>query len=114
MRADHTSAKVPSIKTRHGPPKKPAKNRQTARAPKLFENPAPRMKRAKIEIPNRLSERPKTATVIETLKFIITPWIPTVREVTPKALCSGQLAIYYEILGQTHTPKANAVATMEA
>jgi len=105
-----TSANVPSISTRHGPPKKPAKNRQTTNDAKLLDTPAPMMKRLKMgklmkytgdrpsrslrcgvmigakAMPTRYSDIGKIAAVIDTLNFAITPEIPGVYAVRPKAL----------------------------
>jgi len=108
--AFQTSANVPSISTRHGPPKKPAKNRQTVREAKLLDVPAPIMKRLKMgklmkytrdrptcslrcgvvigakAIPTRYNENGKMATVRDTLNFVCTSPIPAVYDVRPKAL----------------------------
>lgn len=96
------SAKVPSIKTKQGPPKKPAKNRQTAKLAKLCDRDAPNMKSMKIgrlikytverpirsvmcgviigakAIPAKFKDSPRMATVIDTLNSAMTPDMPAV------------------------------------
>ena len=105
-----TSAKVPSMSTRQGPPKNPAKNRQITNEAKLFDRPEPRIKRLKMgklmkytrDRPNRslrcgvmiganampttYSDIGKIATVIDILNFAITPEMPAVYAVRPKVL----------------------------
>lgn len=104
------SAKVPSIKTREGPPKKPAKNRQIAKLAKLCDRDAPKIKSMKMgklnkytaerptrsvicgvrmgakAIPTRFKDNPRIAAVLDTLNSAMTPEIPAVYAVTPKAL----------------------------
>ncbi|KAI4166041.1 MAG: hypothetical protein LQ342_000472 [Letrouitia transgressa] len=141
--AGQTSANVPSIKTRQGPPKNPAKNRQMASEAKLLESPAPRMKRAKSgkltkytgerpnrslrcgvmigakKTPKRNRESGNMATVMDTSNRIITPWMPTVVEVRPKALPLCRLGQVKTESGaglkrSTYTAKVNAAETEEA